>query len=163
MDILNFVGSIASIIGVGGLLIALIQLWRTQKAAEAAKTSANQTLERISGIVGVASIEQICNRSRQLLFVLGTDNLSGSAIAAFELSESLARFSRSKAASDIQSDEAWKTLLAMVAEVHDALDRAAAIRRIDEEYRKFLVGSIRKIHSQLSSLTGVAGDKAGGF
>ena len=163
MEYLMIAGSIASIIGVGGLVIALIQLHRTKTAAEAARTSAEQTLDRISGIVGVASIEQICNRSRQLLLVMGTKNLSGSATAALELSECIAKFSGSKAAKVIQGDEEWQALLNMVDEINEALGAAAAINRIDTSLRDHLNRLARKIHSQLNSLTAIATDKAGGF
>ena len=163
MEYLMAAGSIASIIGVGGLLIALIQLHRTKKAAEAAEDSARQTMDRISGIIGVASMEHICNRSRELMHAMGSKVLSRSATAALELSESLAKFSTSKAAMQIQGEDTWRVLLVAVSDIHETISAAASIRRIDSNVREELVRRIAKVHSELSILTGVAGDKAGGI
>jgi len=160
---LSIAGSIASIIGLVGLLIAIIQLHRTKKAAKAAEDSAKQTVERISGIVSVASIEQICNRSRQLLHMMRNKDLSGSATAALELRESLAKFSTSKAATQIQKGSTWQPLLSTVSEIHDSIEAAALIRRIDSDFREELIRRIANVHSELSKLTGVVGDRAGGI
>ncbi len=96
---LNEVGALASIAGVvfgfPALVIALVQLRRTKKAAEAAAASSKETLQRVSTVVAVASVEQICSRVRDLVHLIRARDHIGSATAAFELRDALARFSKS--------------------------------------------------------------------
>jgi hypothetical protein len=162
---IDFMGALASIVGIvfglPSLIVAFVQLHRTKRAAEAAAASAQEALQRIGSVVAVASIEQICSRSRDLLHLIRARDLTGSATAAFELRDALAKFCKSKAAVQLQDDNAWLVLLNSVGDVHDALEGAAAIRKIDATRREEVLQTIARIHSQLSMLAAVAGDKAG--
>ncbi len=86
---------------------------------------------------------------------------SGSATAAFELREAIAKFSKSKAAAQLQANDSLSDLLKNVGEIHDALERAAAIRRIDVDQREEILQAIAQVHAQLSMLAAIAGEKAG--
>lgn len=162
---LDAIGAVASVLGTAlglpALLVALVQLVRTKRAAEAAAEAARQAVGRIGGVLAVASLEQICSRSRDLLHLTRARDLSRSATAAFELREALAKFSKSKAAVELQAADALSDLLRTVGEIHDALERAAAIRRIDAGQRENLVQAIANAHAQLSMFAAVAGEKAG--
>ena len=159
------IGIIASVLGtvlgLPALVLTLIQLARTKKAAEAAAQSAHQAVQRIGGVLAVASLEQICSRSRDVLHLTRARDLSGSATAALELRQALAKFSQSKAAAELQPAGTWSNLLKSVGETHDLLERAAAIRRIDAGQREEVLKAIAHAHSQLSMLAAAAGEKAG--
>lgn len=163
--VLEIIGAVASIagavIGLPALIMALVQLRRTKKAAEAAAASANDALQRLSNVVAVASIEQICGRSRDLLHLMRARNLVASATAAFELREALAKFCKSKVAMKLLEAEAWSKLLTSAAEVHDALEGAASIKKIDARIREQLLQTVASLHAELSMLAPVAGEKAG--
>jgi hypothetical protein len=162
---IEIAGALASIvglvIGIPALIVGLVQLRRTKRAAEAAATSAGDAVRRLSNVAAVASIEHVCSRSRDLLHLMRTGNLAASATAAFELREALAKFCKSSIATELLREPEWSRLLRSVAEVHDALERAAAIRRIDVGSRDELLHRISNLHAQLSMLTTVAGEKAG--
>jgi hypothetical protein len=163
IDVIGGVASVGGVVlGLPALVIAMVQLRRTKRAADAAAASSREALQRLSTVVAVASIEQICSRSRDLLHLTRARNLSGSATAAFELRDALAKFCRSQAAKRLQQDETtWASLLNSVSEIHDVLEGAAAIRKIDAGRREEVLQGIARIHSQLSMLAGVAGEKAG--
>jgi hypothetical protein len=102
-------------------------------------------------------LEQICSRSRDLLHLTRARNLSGSASAAFEVREALAKFSQSTVAARLQTADVWSDLMIVVGDIHDACERAAAIRRIDAGQRENILQSIAKVHSQLSMLAAAGG------
>jgi hypothetical protein len=161
----DLIGAIASIwgtaVGLPALVITLVQLTRTKRAAEAAADAARHAVYRVGGVLAVASLEQICSRSRDLLHLTRARDLSGSATAAFELREAIAKFSQSQAAGQLQAADAWSTLLKGVGEIHVALERAAAIRRIDAGQREEILQAIAHTRAELSMLAASAGQKAG--
>lgn len=165
MTHIDIVGGLASIIGtvVGlpALVIALVQLRRTKKAAEAAAISGSEALRRLGGVVAVASIEQICSRSRDLLHLIRARNLSGSATAAFELRDALAKFSKSHAAMQLEEENVWLDLLENVGEIHDRLECASAINKFDAGHREEVLQDLARVHSRLSMLSAVATENAG--
>src|SRR5262245_51794651 len=123
---LDLVGAVASVIGttVGlpALAVALIQLMRTKRAALAAAEAARQAESRIGTVLAVASLEQICSRSRELVHMTRARHLGAAASAAFELREALAKFSQAKVAASLQAVDVWLDLLATIGAVHDALE-----------------------------------------
>ena len=163
---IGFLGGLASILGVGigipSLLLAKKQLQRTENAAEAAAASAKDAVDKISNVVAVASIEKICSRSRDLVHLMRARNLIASATAAFELREALARFIRTSIATQLMDSPQWEDLLKSVATVHEELERSAAIKKVDLNNHGQMLNSVTNIHSQLSMLTSVAGERAGG-
>ena len=112
---IEIVGAIASIagalFGLPALVVAMVQLWRTKKAAVAAASSAADTVRRLSSVVAVSSIEQICSRSRDLIHLIRAKNLTSSATAAFELREALAKFCKSQVALQLLNEDVWAKFL----------------------------------------------------
>lgn len=162
---IEVVGAFASIVGVvvgiPAFIVGFVQLLRTKKAAEAAASSAREAVQRVSRVAAVATIEQVCSRSRDLLYLVRMRNHIASATAAFELREAIAKFSKSSVAAQLLQETEWSELLKSVSEVHDALERAAGINKMDAESRDELLQRISDFHSQLSMLTTVASEKAG--
>jgi hypothetical protein len=152
----GFASIIGSLLGLPALLIALIQISK-------AETAAKNALQRISSVVSVAAIEQLCSRSRDLVHLMRARNLVGSATAAFELREALSKFSKLKAGKQIQNETGQIDILDTVIYIHDALENAAAIKKIDADLREELLQGITRVHSQLSMLAAVSGEKAGGI
>jgi predicted RNA-binding Zn ribbon-like protein len=163
---IEILGAFASIVGVvlgiPALTVGFVQLLRTKKAAEAAADSAKEAVQRVSRVAAVAAIEQVCSRSRDLLQLVRGRNHSASATAAFELREAIAKLCRSSVASQLLQETEWSKFLKSVSEVHDALERAAGINKMDAASRDGLLQRISDLHSKLSMLTTVAGEKAGG-
>ena len=162
---IEIVGAVASIIGVvlgtPALIVAFIQLLRTKKAAEAAAEAAKEAVQRVSRVAAVATIEQVCSRSRDLLHLVRARNHTASATAAFELREAVAKFCLSSVAKQLLPAMEWSKLLKSVSTVHDSLERAAGINKMDSDNRDELVQSISALHSKFSMLTTTAGEKAG--
>ena len=55
----------------------------------------------------------------------------------------------------------YPVCLKSVGEIHDALERGAAIRKMDVEQREEILQVIAEAHAQLSMLAAIAGEKAG--
>jgi len=163
----SFLGNLASILGiilgVPSVVIALVQLHRTKRAAVAAGESAKEAVQRISNVVAVSSIEQICSRSRDLQHLIRGRDLTASATAAFELREALSKFCRSNAALQLQDESGWQDMLETVGAIEDTLEGAAAINKIDAMRNKELLQVIPRLHSTLSMLSTVASEKSGGI
>jgi len=139
----------------------MVQLWRTKKAAVAAASSAADTVRRLSSVVAVSSIEQICSRSRDLIHLIRAKNLTSSATAAFELREALAKFCKSQVALQLLNGDVWAKFLKTIAQVHESLECAASIKKIDAGNRERLLQEVSNLHSEMSMLSTIAGEKAG--
>jgi hypothetical protein len=162
-QILGQIADIASIagfiIGIPAFFFAYVQLRRTRKAAEAATKAMNETLQRVSTVVAVASLEQICGRSRELLRLMQDRKYTSSAMAVVELQEALSKFSTSKAALSIQNTDQWSEIMSEVIEMQHDIQSGASIRKFTDA----MMRRTSAIHSKISSLTGIAGDRAGEF
>jgi hypothetical protein len=165
MVVLNVVAAIASIIGtvVGlpSLVIGLVQLNRTKRAAEAASAAAQDALFRISGVMAVASLEQICSRSRELLRVARNRNLSSTATAAFELLEVVSKFSKTRMASSLSEPTEWDRIQKIVSDLHSGFVSAAAINKIDSTYKRKTLTEIAELHSYFNMMASTASERAG--
>jgi hypothetical protein len=156
-----FASIVGVVIGIPALYVGFKQLLRTKRAAEAAGDSAKEAVQRVSMVAAVASIEQVCSRSRDLLSLVRMSNHIASARAAFELREAIAKFSKSSVAAQLLKETEWSKHLKLVSEVHDVLERAAGINKMDANNRFELLQLISDFHSETSKLTTVAGEKAG--
>ncbi|MEW6348557.1 MAG: hypothetical protein AB1646_05810 [Thermodesulfobacteriota bacterium] len=52
-------------------------------------------------------------------------------------------------------------LLRVVGEIHDEIEHASEIRKMDTDRREVVIQAVTRIHTQLSMLSAVAGEKAG--
>jgi len=104
MDVVGVAGLTISIAGFG---LALWQLNRTKRAAEAARDSSAEAVKTIRHIQAVATIQDICGRSRDLLHLTRARNLNAAATAAFELRDALSRFQLSAAGKALLSPDHW--------------------------------------------------------
>lgn len=86
---------------------------------------------------------------------------NGSAAAAFEVRQSIAKFSQLVIAAELQDRKDWSYLLDSAAAVHDSLEQAAAIGRIDSYQREATLASVARVNSELNKLAAIASDKAG--
>ncbi|MCF6763813.1 hypothetical protein [Pseudomonas fragi] len=155
MDIIGVSGLFISIAGFG---LAMWQLKRTRKAAEAAEAASKDASKSVRYIQSIASIQDICGRSRELLHLTRARNLHSSATAAFELRDSVARFQGTEVGKRIDTKKNWNDIFSSICTVHDSLESAALINRIDAQDREVMLHNISRIHSHFSSLAAITAD-----
>lgn len=149
MDVVGLAGIIVSVAGFG---LALWQLHRTRTAAEAAHDAAREAVRGVRHVHAVATVQEICGRSRDLLHLTRARNLSAAANAAFELRDALARFRAANPGAEPQPAEEWTHAESRVASVHERLESAAIINRMDAAEREAVIHDIARVHAWLSSL-----------
>jgi hypothetical protein len=159
MDLIGIAGLMVSVLG---FTLALWQLARTQRAAEAARVAATEAVDAARFVRAVATIQDISGRSRDLIHLTRARNLHAAATAAFELRDALARFQFPQAWTTTPSPEDWGNTLMSVASIHERLESAALINRIDGSEREKLVHEIARVHEVLGSLAGTTAAAAGG-
>lgn len=151
MDIINIIGLVVSI---AGFSVALWQLVRTRRAAEAARDAAAEALRTVNHVQAVASIQDICGRSRDLLHLTRARNLIAAATAAFELRDLIARFHGTDGGRQLLSINMWQATANDVRLLHERLESAAAINRLDAAERTTLIHEVARLHTQFSTLAG---------
>lgn len=153
MDIIGISGLIVS---VAGFAVAIWQLRRTQIAAEAARDAADEAVRTIRHVESVASIQDICGRSRDLLHLTRARNLPSAANAAFELRDAVSRYRPTGASDDLSVSEQWERTQVDVASVHERLESAAVTNRLSLDEREVLIHEISRLHAGFSSLASKA-------
>jgi hypothetical protein len=148
--------AIELILSVVGFAIAIWQINKTKHVAEAARDSAAETVCAIRHINAVASIQEICGRTRDLLNLTREKKLRPAANAAFELRDGVARFRYHSQNAKLEQNETWENVIYCVGFVHERLETAAMIRRISGEEREKLVHEISRLHSIFSALASEA-------
>ena len=156
MDIIGISGLVISIAGFG---LSLWQLRKTRRAAEAAELASRDAIRSMRFIYAVAHIHDICGRSRDLLLLVRTKNLSPAAAEAFELRDLIARFPMTDAGRLLASSIDWATIIEDVCSIHEQLELAAEDNDQRPEERAALIHKISKIHSQLTALAASATDQ----
>ena len=109
----------------------------------------------------MVSLEQICSRSRDLVHLIRTRNLTAAATGVFEFREALAKFSGTRVATQFLKEKEWAELLKLTAQIHNHLESAASIYKIDAGAREMLLQQVTDMHVQLNKLAAIAGEKAG--
>ncbi len=155
MDIVNILGQIVSIAGFG---LALWQIVKTRRAAEAALDASNETARSMRHIHSVASIHEICGRSRDLLHLTRARNLTSAATAAFELRDLVARLYATESGRLLAAVNIWEEILRHLELTHERLESAAMINRLDAKERESLIHTISRLHAQFSSFAASAAD-----
>lgn len=155
MDVIGISGLAISVAGFG---ISLWQLSRTRKAAEAAMNASRTAVQSLRHTRSVASIQDICGRSRDLLHLARARNLVSAATAAFELRDLVIRFCSTESGRALANAEAWNEIIESIKTIHDRFESAAMTSRLDATERETLLHSISKLHSHFSSLAAIAAD-----
>ena len=159
---MDFIGIAGLVVSILGFATALWQLARTRRAAEAARVAAVEALDAAKFVRAVATIEDISGRSRDLIHLTRARNLHAAATAAFELRDALARFQFPEPWNKTPTPGDWDNTLLSVASIHERLESAALINRIDGAEREKLVHEIARVHEVLGSVAGSAAAAAGG-
>lgn len=155
MDIIGISGLVVSVAGFG---ISLWQLGRTRRAAEAAMDASRTAVQSLRHTRSVASIQDICGRSRDLLHLARARNLVSAATAAFELRDLVIRFRSTESGRSLAQSETWDEIVEEIKATHDRFESAAMTNRLDAAERETLLHTISKLHSNFSSLAAIAAD-----
>lgn|GEM_PF-4160905 len=137
-----------------GVWLTLWQVVKARKASEATKRAIDSTVNTLSAINHLSCTEQLCSRSRDVMHLISSRNITSAAIAAFELRESLAKHPMFKTDARGYLPEFWDTLEKDIMNIHEALESAVTIKKLDSELRESLVLSVSSIHMLLSELAG---------
>lgn len=156
MDIIGISGLAVPIAGFG---LSLWQLRKTRRAAEAAATAAQETARAIHFIDTVATIHDICGRSRTLLNLAREGSLISAATAAFELRDLIARFHVTASGQALTTQNHWRTIINDVREFHERLELAAKTDSISAKDASELFNAIAQTHSLLSTFATIAADQ----
>lgn len=155
MDIIGISGLIVS---VGGFGLSLWQLGRTRRAAEAALDASRTAVQSLRHTRSVASIQEVCGRSRDLLHLARARNLVSAATAAFELRDLVIRFRSTESGRALAQPKLWDEIIEDIRATHDRFESAAMTNRLDAAEREVLLHTISKLHSNFSSLAAIAAD-----
>lgn len=155
MDLIGLSGLIVS---VAGFALSLWQLRKTRRAAEAAMHAAKETVQAVRVIYSIASIQDICGRSRDLLHLARARNLTSAATAAFELRDLTARFHATEAGKALATVKLWADTLEDLRSLHERFESAAMTNRLDPHERETLVHTISRLHTLFSSFAASAAD-----
>jgi len=153
MDIIGISGLVVSIAGFG---LSLWQLRKTRRAAEAAAAAAQETARAMRLIDTVATIHDICGRSRDLLHLVREGSLISAATAAFELRDSIARFHVTASGKALATQNHWQTIINDVRKFHERLELAAKTNSISAQDSSELFNAIAHTHSLLSGFATIA-------
>lgn len=155
MDTIGISGLVVSVAGFG---ISIWQLYRTRKAAEAAMVAARDAVQSLKLTRSIATIQEICGRSRNLLSLARDRNLASAAIAAFELRDSVVQFRATDIGKNVCNADTWSITLEKTRTIHERLETASMTNRIDANDRATLIHDISDLHTQLSSFASTATD-----
>ena len=155
---LSILADIASLIGLLGFILVLIQLWRTNSAAKAAQDSAQVTLSRITNIVAVVSVGQICSRAHDVLNMTRARNYGGAVVASVELRKDIAKFSASPVAMEVGKAKEWREFLESTTEIHLTLEKGAQSIKIDPHD---VIEKTSSIITRFSAFEALLGQKLG--
>lgn len=155
MDIIGISGLVVSVAGFG---MSLWQLGRTRRAAEAAMDASRIAVQSLRHTRSIASIQDICGRSRDLLHLARARNLVSAATAAFELRDLVIRFRSTESGRSLAQPATWDEILEEIKATHDRFESAAMTNRLDAAERETLLHTISKLHSNFSSLAAIAAD-----
>lgn len=155
MDIIGIGGLFVSIAGFG---LSLWQLHRTRRAAEAAMVASRDAVNSLRHTRSIATIQDICGRSRDLLHLARARNLVSSATAAFELRDLVVRFRSTESGNAFASSNDWDAIIESIQTTHDRFESAAMINRLDASERESLLHTISKLHSKFSEFAAMAAD-----
>jgi len=161
-DWLTLAGGIAAILTVVGVALSYARIKQAKKSADEAEKAAKKAILRVEQFTGVATLEQLCSRSRDLLQICRSSNLKAAAMAAFELRESVAKFSSSPSGKALVLESKWQSLLKEIARIHDLLESSALINKIDKGQKEKCIHQITQIHATLTMFSGAALEWVGG-
>lgn len=149
---MDLIGVSGLTVSVAGFAIALWQLNRTLKAAEAAQIASAEAVRSVRIFQSIATIQDICGRSRDLLHLTRSRNLESSAVAAFELRDSVARFKSTEAAKKLDTKAGWNLIINSICVVHERLESASMTKRLDATEREEILHNVARINSHFSSM-----------
>lgn len=155
MDIIGISGLVVSIAGFG---LSLWQLHRTRRAAEAAMEASRDAVQSLRHTRSVATIQDICGRSRDLMHLARSRNLTSAATAAFELRDLVVRFSATESGHSLGDQNTWSEILEDVQSTHERFESAAMTNRLDAQEKESLLHTISRLHAKFSSFAAVAAD-----
>lgn len=145
-------GVIGFFLAVVGFWITIKQLRETKRSADAALAASQRAEKRVRNVFSAVGMHDICSRSRDLLHLTRGKNLASAANAAFEVREALARFVADKESASIQGPLEWEVCVATITSIHERLEAASMISRIDGEMKVELLKEMSAIHEKFSSL-----------
>jgi len=152
---MDLIGVSGLIVSVAGFAMALWQLHRTRKAAEAAQLASSEAVRSVRLVQSIATIQDICGRSRELLHLTRSRNLESSAIAAFELRDSVALFKSTETARKLDDKKGWDAIIDSICIVHERLESASVTKRLDASEREEILHDVARINSHFSSMASI--------
>lgn len=141
---LQILDRIVALVGFG---ITIWQLWTTKAAANAAREAANNAFAAIRKLEATTKMHDISSRSRELLRLLRSKNISSAAPAAFELRDTVARFRHDDQSKRVVDEATWKQVVADVRGVHERLESLAMTTKSSAADREALMHEVSRLHT----------------
>lgn len=140
------------IVALLGFALTLWQLYKTRSAADAAKVAADSAVSAIRDLEAIGKMHDISSRTRDLQRLLRDGPYSPAAAAAFELRDTVAKYSDPNNLLLRQTD-AWEQAVADVQTLHDMLESLAMVPRTSIEEREHLLKEVARLHTYFTKLT----------
>lgn len=151
-NVADWVTLVSFLITFFGFFFTLIGVYKSKGAAEAARASAMDAVRGVRFVQAVASLQEICSLSRELLEIVKAKKSTGKAATmAFNLREAMVRFRT--VSMTLEPPENWNSILDTLENVHNRLESAALTNRIDNKEREILIHEISTIHLKLSEFS----------
>ncbi|MBN2319303.1 MAG: hypothetical protein JXR49_09515 [Acidobacteria bacterium] len=141
-----------------GFIFVIWQLIRAKSSLKAATQAAKATLEQISDVVGIATIENIKRRSSGIYQLTRSRSYKEAASAAYELRESVAKFKLTKAGIMIQNAGRWDEMSNEILTIHLTLERGNEIGKTGV---KEVIEKISNINERFSEFAAIIENRLG--
>jgi hypothetical protein len=148
-NIADWVSLLALLLTVIGFFFTLLGVFQSKSAAVAAKASAEEAVQALRMAQSIATLQEICSKSRETIRVLGEHNLQKASDAAFDLRESVAKFQLPNASNT--EVESWAEVLTRIGSVHERLMSASLSKRQDKKEHEAIMLEMGRLHSTLSA------------
>lgn len=151
-NVADWVGLLSLVITCFGFGFTLVGVYKSKGAAEAARSSALEAVKSVRFVQAIATLQEICSLSRDLLDIVKAKRNTGKAATiAFNIREALARFQ--PVSETLKSPEDWDSICETLENVHYRLESAALMNRMDIMERETLIQDIAGVHLKLSEFS----------
>lgn len=150
MDIKGIADTALAVVGFG---LAIWQIRKTKDSADAARISADKAFREVKSMYAVTTMQDIIGRSRNLLNLIKTKNLTAATSAALDLRDSVSKYhAPSDTISHIEAS-IWSEMVNEVGALHDRLESLSINDRWTSEERESLIHRTSLLHTKLTANT----------
>ena len=150
MDLKGIADTALAVVGFG---LAIWQIRKTKAAAEAAKAAADQALRGVRSMYAISTMQDVVGRSRNLLNLIKSKNLTAAASAAMELRDTVSKYHAPTDSVTHLEASVWAEMTQEVDALHERLESLGVAGRWTAEEREALIHRTSRLHTKLTAST----------